>query len=86
MNAEIEITSNNAACINDDAIVHFEGKDYLFISKETYKYEMIEVKIGHSDGHFTEILPNNHIDLSNSMIVKKGAYTLLMQLKNKIDE
>ena len=86
MNAEIEITSNNAACINDDAIVHFEGKDYLFISKETYKYEMIEVKIGHSDGHFTEILPNNLIDLSNSMIVKKGAYTLLMQLKNKIDE
>jgi len=86
MNAELEITSNNVTCINDDAIVHFEGKDYIFISKGNYKYEIIEVQKGSSDGHFTEILPNTSINFSNTLIVKQGAYALLMQLKNQIDE
>ena len=71
--------------INEDAIVNYEGKDYIFISTGVHKYNMIEVKKGSSDNAFTEVNAIDGKDISSSIIVKKGAYSLLMQLKNKAD-
>ena len=30
MNAEVEIENKNALTVNDDAVVSWEGKDYIF--------------------------------------------------------
>ena len=86
MNAEVEIKLNNAASINDDAIVGHEGKDYIFISKGNKQFELLEIKKGGSEKGFTEITALDGKDISNAQIVTKGAYSLLMQLKNKSEE
>ena len=85
MNAEVQIKLSNVFAINEDAIVNYEGKDYIFISTGVHQYNMIEVKKGSSDNTFTEVNAIDGKDISSSIVVKKGAYTLLMQLKNKAD-
>lgn len=82
MNAEIELLSKNAYSIPTDAIVTFENKQFLFVRKSNKNYEMIEIKIGNSENGFTEIISENVKSLSGNVIVLKGAYSLLMKLKN----
>jgi cobalt-zinc-cadmium efflux system membrane fusion protein len=86
MNAEVQLKLSNVFAINEDAIVSFEGKDYIFISTDVQQYNMIEVKKGSSDNAYTEVNAIDGKDISNSIVVKKGAYSLLMQLKNKSEE
>ena len=45
---------------------------------------MASVKAGKNENGFTEII--NAEKLLNRKIVSKGAYTILMQLKNKSEE
>jgi len=86
MNAEVEIKLKNVLSINDDAIVSYEGKDYVFVEKGNRQFEIVEVKKGGTENNFSEINAEDGRDLSNSRIVTKGAYSLLMQLKNKAEE
>jgi len=84
MNASIEVKSNDALTLPEDAIVNFEGNTYAFIALEKNKFQMTEVKIGNSENGFVEIV--NPEAFQNKSVVTKGAYTLLMKLKNKADE
>lgn len=86
MNAEVEIMMKNVASINEDAIVSHEGKDYIFLSKSKTEFELVEIKKGNSENNFTEVNALDGKDLKNSKIVVKGAYSLLMQMKNKSEE
>lgn len=86
MNAEVELKNSNVLSINDEAIVSHEGKDYVFVLIGNKQFEIIEIKKGGSENNFTEINTTDGKDLSNSQIVIKGAYSLLMQLKNKSEE
>lgn len=80
MNAEIELISNNAIALPEDALVRFENKQYVFVSKGEKQFEMKEVQIGNSENGFTEII--NADQFVNADFVLKGAYTLLMAMKN----
>ena len=82
MNAEIVINSQKSNVLPSDAIVNFENKNYVFIAKQNKQFEMKEVTIGNSENEFTEILSEN---LNTNSIVVKGAYTLLMKMKNVED-
>ncbi|MFA5245491.1 MAG: efflux RND transporter periplasmic adaptor subunit [Pedobacter sp.] len=84
MNAEIELRSHNAATISEDAIVNFEGKDYVFVKKSDKEFEMLPVETGVKENKFIEIVNNDKF--TNHEIVTKGSYTLLMALKNKSEE
>ncbi|MBW7951936.1 MAG: efflux transporter periplasmic adaptor subunit, partial [Chitinophagaceae bacterium] len=55
-------------------------KQYVFIQTHDKAFKMIEVEIGNSENGFTEIL--NAESLKNETFVLKGAYNLLMSLKN----
>jgi cobalt-zinc-cadmium efflux system membrane fusion protein len=44
---------------------------------------MVEVSIGETEDGFTEINPPANSDLSKKEFVTKGAYSLLMMMKNK---
>ncbi len=80
MNAEIELSGNKTTALPEDAIVRFEKKNYVFLVKGKNKFEMKEVQtIGTKNG-FTEI--KNIDNLINQVFVTRGAYTLLMALKN----
>jgi cobalt-zinc-cadmium efflux system membrane fusion protein len=86
MNAEVEIKQKNALAITEDAVVSHEGKDYVFIAKGNYEFDLVEIKKGGAENGFIEIITIDGKDISNSQIVIKGAYSLLMQLKNKSEE
>ncbi|MBI4945404.1 MAG: efflux RND transporter periplasmic adaptor subunit [Bacteroidetes bacterium] len=86
MNAEIEVQSNNAWVLPSDAIVNFENKQYAFAVKGNNEFEMEEVNTGNTENGFTEIILNDTNGLSEKNIVSKGAYNLLMKMKNTSDE
>ncbi|MEI6022047.1 MAG: hypothetical protein WCR21_13050 [Bacteroidota bacterium] len=83
MNADIQIKTNDAFVLPEDAVVTFENKQYVFVEKATGNFEMTEVTTGNSEKGFIEILSLQKG--ATQKIVIKGAYTLLMAFKNKSD-
>jgi cobalt-zinc-cadmium efflux system membrane fusion protein len=82
MNAEIEISREDLTCVPEEAIVRWEGKDYVFEETGQGKYKMSKVVTGMADSGFvaiTEGLPTGNIAVSN-------AYALLSKLKNNAEE
>jgi len=84
MNAEIETKNIKALAIPEDAVVSFEGKEYVFVTEKDKEYTLTEVKTGSKENGFIEIV--NGEKLTQKPVVTKGAYTLLMKLKNKSEE
>ncbi|SFH88823.1 efflux RND transporter periplasmic adaptor subunit [Halpernia frigidisoli] len=81
MNAEMETESQEGTVISDDAIVTWEAKQYIFEEIKPKTYKMFPVKIGNSENGFTELL-NYNDEFKNKRFVTKGAYQILMSLKN----
>lgn len=82
INALIQINNNNAFILNNDAIVDYEGKKFVFIQNENKNtFSMQEVQLGTITDKVSEII--NYDTLQNKSIVIGDAYTLLMVLKNK---
>ncbi|TDD95943.1 efflux RND transporter periplasmic adaptor subunit [Flavobacterium cellulosilyticum] len=79
MNAEIELKSQKSNVLPSAAIVSHENKNYVFVTKANKQFEMKVVTTGNSKNGFTEILSD---DLNDANIVIKGAYSLLMKMKN----
>ena len=85
MNAEIEVKNKHAFALPSDAIVRFEGKQFVYKANAGNQFEMIEVKVGESETGFTEIVLPENSELGSAEFVTKGAYSLLMMMKNKAD-
>lgn len=82
INALIQIDNNNAFILNNDAIVDYEGKKFVFIQNENKNtFSMQEVQLGTITDKVSEVI--NYDTLQNKSIVIGDAYTLLMVLKNK---
>jgi len=84
MNAEIEVKKNDAYTLPEDAVVRFENKNYVFIKKRNTQFQMTEVNTGNTENGFIEIL--NAENFVSGELVIKGAYSILMSLKNKSEE
>ena len=82
MNAEIEADSEIGFVIPDDAIVTWEEKQYIFEETKPKTFKMFPVEIGNSENGFTELL-NFKEENKKKKFVTKGAYQLLMALKNE---
>lgn len=84
MNAEIQLKNDRKLAISEDAIVNFESVDYVFVRKSNNTFEMTPVKTGTIENGFIEVI--NAESFKGKQLVTKGAYTLLMTLKNKSEE
>jgi len=82
MNAQIKVRSRKATTLPADAVVRFEGKHFVFREIAKQKYVLTQVNIGDTENGVTEILISEK-DPAN--FVTKGAYTLLMMLKNEAE-
>lgn len=82
MNAEVEVSTNNAFVIPNDGLVRFEGKQYVFTQTDKNKYAMQEVTTQNTENGFTQITFPDNADMTNKTFVTKGGYTLLMTMKN----
>lgn len=85
MNAEVQVKNTKAYAIANEAIVQFEGKQYIYKVIGNRQFEMTEVNIGESENGFTEILLPTKAMTANTVFVTKGAYSLLMMMKNKAE-
>lgn len=86
MNAEIEIATNTAFVISNDGLVRFEGEQYVFIETGNKKYEMQKVTTQNNENGFTQIVFKDSINAMSKTFITKGAYTLLMKIKNAKEE
>ncbi|WP_439883464.1 efflux RND transporter periplasmic adaptor subunit [Pontibacter sp. MBLB2868] len=86
MNAEVEVQSRNAYTLPEDAFVHFGNKEYVFVVQKNGIFEMIEAETGNSEHGYTALLPSSGLAPEKQTFATKGAYTLLMKLKNKTQE
>ena len=84
MNADVEVKTNNVSSIPEDAVVNFEGLNYIFVAKNITQFQMVKVETGTKENGFIEV--KNSSAFTDKQIVIKGAYTLLMKLKNKSEE
>jgi len=80
LQAEVNVKSHEAMVVPHDAVVHYEGKNYVFVQQAANTYNMVEVNVGVTNQTFSEIM--NAEELENKKIVTANAYTLLMALKN----
>ncbi|MNK14779.1 Cobalt-zinc-cadmium resistance protein CzcB [compost metagenome] len=83
MNADVEVKNAMATVLPTEAIVQYEGKNFAFINKGNRTFEMVELKTGENEGGYTAIIFANNSGLENQDFVLKGAYSLLMMMKNK---
>jgi cobalt-zinc-cadmium efflux system membrane fusion protein len=83
MNGEIQVRAAKVTALPEDAVVSFENRQYVFVQKGAGEFEMTEVTTGTSEDGFTEIV--SFVGNAQDTVVVKGAYTLLMTLKNRAD-
>lgn len=86
MNAEIEVQSQLAYTLPEDAVVRYGSKQYVFTVRDSTIFEMVEAKTGTTAQGYTSIVPTASIHPEKQTFVTQGAYTLLMMLKNKEEE
>jgi cobalt-zinc-cadmium efflux system membrane fusion protein len=85
MNAEIKVKNRQAILLPTDAVVRFEGKHYIFKSVGKQQFFMREVQVGETENGLTELLiSENELNMAANYVTK-GAYTLLMMLKNEAE-
>lgn len=84
MNAEIKLKSQQSPALSEEAIIAYEGVNYVFIQKAPNQFQMTAIETGTKENGFIEIM--NSTSFAGKNIVTKGAYTLLMALKNKPQE
>ena len=80
MNAEVMLDCAPGLLVPNTAIQRFEGKDYVFVQETPLKFTLHEVARLSNNGTVSGI--SSPTLKANQTIVNKGAYTLLMKLKN----
>ena len=85
MNAEIEQSNYQAYVLPEEAIVNYEKQAYVFVTKGTNQFELVPVQTGIIQNGKVEIKAATAEFLQRSFVTK-GAYTLLMKMKNTGEE
>lgn len=84
LNAEIAVRNHNAFVVPEDALVSFEGNNFLFVAVTKNEFRMTAIETGVMENGFVEI--KNVDSFSDLDIVTSGAYTILMEMKNTSEE
>jgi cobalt-zinc-cadmium efflux system membrane fusion protein len=84
INAEVESKNREVWVVPEEAVVNFEGKEFIFIETSEGKFEQTEAIIGKKENGKTEII--NFQNFIGKNLVFKNAYTVLMKMKNVGDE
>jgi len=84
--AWVETGNNKQNAVPTEAIVHYEGKDFLIIqtneSGGSYQFELHQVKKGIEQEGYTSISFAENMSIPDGKIVVKNAYSILSALRN----
>ena len=90
LKAFIDLDENPVTALPETAVVTFEGKDFIFISRGKQGgnevFEMLPIQKGITENGFTEVIFAEGTAASSLKVVRKGAYNLLAKLKNAGEE
>lgn len=87
LSAEVETMEANALAMPSEAVMLFEKKHFIFVTRGPRSFEMLEVQPGVADGPWIQVTsaePGR--DLSAESVVVKGMMPLLAKLKNVEEE
>lgn len=85
LNADIQVTSNNAILVPEESVVRSGEKEFIFVEKEKNHFELAPVATGNSSNKTIEISSDN-LNLLDQTIITTNAYAALMKLQNKSEE
>ena len=84
--ALIETSTDNLTAVPVEAVVQSDGKDYVFVLKDTaqgkFTFKMVPVIKGNEEGGYVAVDFPEGFDVSSAIIVLKGAYSILSAMKN----
>ncbi len=83
--ASIESETAESDVLPTDALVSFEGDDFIFVQETNNKFKMTKVKIGKSTAEYVAVEFPEGYD-KKLPVVTRGAFNLLGMLKNTQDE
>ena len=86
LNGVFELENKKVKAVPESAIVRFEGRNYVFLAKDSANFEMTPIETGVTQNGMVEVKTNEAINLNEQKLVLKNAYSLLGKLKNKTDE
>jgi len=81
-----ELGNKPVIAVPEDAVVRFEGKQYLFIATNKNTFELRLIETAGKENGWIAIKPQQNMDWLKQKIVVKNAYSLLGMLKNKMEE
>lgn len=84
INAVLTLEELEAYTLPEEAIVSYEGNDYVLEQLEKNRFRLQKVEVGDSMHGRTAVV--NYDSLLNKRIINKGAYALLMAAKNTMEE
>lgn len=84
MNGEVEVRGAQVYSLPEEAVVSYEGKNHIFITKGSSEFEIRTIETGSKENKFIEVMGAE--TLLNEDIVVKGAYAVLMKMKNVSDD
>lgn len=80
--ASIDTAVYETDVVPNEAIVNFQGQDYIFVSSGSRQFKAIPIATGNSVGQFTSVAFGNRIDRTTDVVLS-GAGNLIGLLKNK---
>ncbi|HUQ66582.1 MAG TPA: efflux RND transporter periplasmic adaptor subunit [Flavitalea sp.] len=86
MNAEVETQNKDVYALPSDAVVTYENEHFVFVEKSKGTFEITQVVAGNTQNGFIEIDSTSVNNLKDKKIAVKGAYSLLMKMKNTSDD
>ncbi len=86
LNGSFELDNKKTLAVPGSALVRYQSKPYLFIAKDSSRFEMIEVEIGVTNEQMVELKTKANLDWKTQRVVLKNAYSLLGKLKNKMED
>jgi len=82
MNALIETAADTVWALPEEAVVRYQDRQYAFVQRDSKVFEMIALKTGERSNGYVAVTADNGDAIADRLFVAKGAYSLLMQLKN----
>ncbi len=86
LNGSFDLAATATKVLPEESVVRFEGKEYVFIAKDSSHFEMVEVQTGTKQEGFVSIKPMVTVNWENTQFVTRNSYRLLGMLKNKAEE
>ncbi len=87
LRAEVGVDVHEALTVPEDAIVRWENRNFVFVEQTAGAFDMQEVELGASADGFVQVSPmRTDLDLMQARVVLRNAYTLLMKMKNAMEE